>query len=126
MLRKHCLSRRQGQEQSLHLLAGVERSNALLLVLFDRNLCVLTRLEIGAKYEKDHEFLNAARRIDSLRNLSGQRFWSAGGIADIGGICGWSTLVLLPEVEHSRNFGRLTDSRNDSLRRNFALASKNI
>jgi hypothetical protein len=67
MLRKHCLSRRQGQEQSLRLLAGEERLNALLVVLFDRNLCVLTRLEIGAKYEKDHEFPNSARRFSSLR-----------------------------------------------------------
>src|SRR6266511_4096906 len=112
--------------RGLRLLAGEERSNALLLILFDRTPGVLTRLDIGAKYEKHHEFLNAARRFGSLRNLSGQRFWSPGGIADIGGICGWSTLVLLPEIERRCNFGRLTDSGNDSLRRNFDRASKKI
>src|SRR5262245_10992468 len=47
---------------------------ALLLILFDRNPCVLTRLEIGANYEKDRKALNVARRIGSLRNLSGHSF----------------------------------------------------
>jgi hypothetical protein len=47
---------------------------ALLLILFERDLCVLTRLEIGANYEKDREFLNAAGGFGSLRNLSGHRF----------------------------------------------------
>ena len=84
----------------------------------------MTRLEIGANYEKDPEFLNAAGRFGSLRNLSGHRLWSPGGIDDIGGICEWVALVLLPEIERGRNFGRLTDSWNDSLRRNFARASR--
>src|SRR5262249_8710544 len=47
---------------------------ALLLILFDRNPCVLTRLEIGANYEKDREFLNADCRFGSLRNLSCHSF----------------------------------------------------
>src|SRR5262245_55449702 len=80
--------------------------------------------EIGAEYEKDHDFLNAARRFSFLRNLPDQLFWPPGGIDDFGGICGWTTLVLLPEVERSLNFGRLIDSWNDSLRRDFARSFK--
>ena len=82
---KRRLSRRQGWEQGLPLLASEERSIVLLLVLFDQNPC---------------------------------------GIDDIGWICGWIALVLLPEIEHSRNFGRLTVGWTDSLRRDFARTSE--
>jgi hypothetical protein len=63
----------EGQESGLRLPARRGRI-ALLLILFDRNLCVLTRLEIGANYEKDRKFLNADCRSGSLRNLSGHSF----------------------------------------------------
>src|SRR5882672_8759262 len=83
---------------------------------------VLICLEIGAKYEKDREFLNAASRLSSIPSLYGQPFQSPGGIDGVGRICGWSSLVLLSEIEHRRDFGRIADRRNDSLHRNFARA----
>jgi len=63
----------EGQERGLLLPAGKGRI-ALLIILFDRNPCVSTRLEIGANYKKDRKFLNADRRFGSLRNLSGNSF----------------------------------------------------
>ena len=50
----------EGQERGLRLPTRKGRI-ALLLILFDRNPCVLTRLEIGANDEKDRKFLNFAR-----------------------------------------------------------------
>src|SRR5262245_12770610 len=63
----------EGQELGLLLPARKGRI-ALLLILFDRNPCVSTRLEIEANYKKDRKFLNADRRFGSLLNLSGHRY----------------------------------------------------
>src|SRR5262249_10233559 len=63
----------EGQERGLRLPARRGRI-ALLHILFDRNPCVLTRIEIGANYEKDRKFLDADCRFGSIRNLSGHSF----------------------------------------------------
>ena len=45
-------------------------------------------------------------------------------IDDVGRISGWGAFVLLPEFEHTHNFGGAANCRNDSMRCNFARASR--